>query len=222
MTHAAMSSARVMATCALLGEAVGCAANIAREFSLTPHEVYAQKLDLLQQRLMEAGCFLPRFRRTISEITKNAVLTADTEHPDRLRNGMDRNNHTYGPDDNGVFLPIGKPVTYAFDTPTPLSNINLALDSDLDRPRRLVRTAAYHARERCPGQPDHDHAADAAARLSDRSENGIRRHRDPGGRDVQPAPVRQYPGAGQLPRAHICSDRDMGKRRPGYRTRILL
>ena len=51
MTHAAMSSARVMATCALLGEAVGEAANVAREFGLTPQGVYDEKLDLLQQPL---------------------------------------------------------------------------------------------------------------------------------------------------------------------------
>lgn len=133
MTHAAMSSARVMATCALLGEAVGCAANIAREFSLTPHGVYAEKLGILQERLMEEGCFLPRFRRTMSDVTKNARLTAEAENIDNLRNGMDRNNHTYGPDENGVFMPLGKPVTYAFDGAAAIANIHLALDSDLDR-----------------------------------------------------------------------------------------
>ena len=82
---------------------------------------------------MEEGCFLPRFRRTMSELTKNARLTADTEHPDNLRNGMDRNNHTYGPDENGVFLPLGRPVTYTFDSAVAVANIHLALDSDLDR-----------------------------------------------------------------------------------------
>ena len=40
MTHMAMSSIRVMATCALLGEAVGKAAGIAVKEKLTPHGVY--------------------------------------------------------------------------------------------------------------------------------------------------------------------------------------
>lgn len=134
MTHAAMSSARVMATCALLGEAVGCAANIAREFSLTPHGVYAEKLDLLQQRLMEEGCFLPGFRRTMSIITKDARLeAANADGLENLRNGMDRNNHTYGPDENGAWLKLGEPVTYTFGSDEMVENIHLALDSDLDR-----------------------------------------------------------------------------------------
>ena len=134
MTHAAMSSARVMATCALLGEAVGCAANIAREFSLTPNGVYTDKLDLLRQRLMEEGCFLPRFHRTISDITAKAMLTAEgAENIDNLRNGIDRNNHTYGACENGVYLTLNKPVTYVFDGAAEIHNIHIALDSDLDR-----------------------------------------------------------------------------------------
>lgn len=134
MTHAAMSSARVMATCALLGEAVGCAANIAREYALTPHGVYAEQLTLLQQRLMENGCFLPRFHRTIAEITAIAHLYGEgAEQLENLRNGMDRNNHTYGLQDNGAWLPLNKPVRYAFASPVALANIHLAFDSDLDR-----------------------------------------------------------------------------------------
>ncbi len=35
MTHAAMSSSRVMATCAILGETVGTAADLTREFCLS-------------------------------------------------------------------------------------------------------------------------------------------------------------------------------------------
>ena len=133
MTHAAMSSARVMATCALLGEAVGEAANVAREFGLTPHGVYEEKLDLLQQRLMEHGCFLPRFARTISDVCRNAALTGEADRLDVLRDGIDRNNHTYGEEDHSTVLPLGKAVTYTFDAPVQLANIHLAFDSDLDR-----------------------------------------------------------------------------------------
>ena len=134
MTHSAMSSARVMATCALLGEAVGCAANIAREYWISPQGVYDRKLRLLQERLMENGCFLPGMRRTISEVTKNASLTADgCENIENLRNGMDRNNHTYGDVENGADLVLGNAVEYTFAEPTELLNIHLALDSDLGR-----------------------------------------------------------------------------------------
>jgi len=136
VTHAAMSSTRVMATCALLGEAVGTAANIAREFSLSPHGVYEEKIHLLQQRLMENGCFLPHFRRDIAEVCRNASLTCETEAPanlDNLRNGIDRNNHTYSSEDQRVSLPLGQAVTYTFDTPVSLANVHLQFDTDLDR-----------------------------------------------------------------------------------------
>lgn len=134
MTHAAMSSGRVMATCALVGEAVGCAANIAREYSLTPQGVYDSKINLLQQRLMEQGCFLPGMSRTVSDAAMSASLTAEnSENIENLRNGRDRNNRTYGETENGAVLKLGIPVTYTFAQPEDLSNIHLAMDSDLSR-----------------------------------------------------------------------------------------
>ena len=136
VTHAAMSSTRVMATCALLGEAVGTAANIAREFALSPQGVYEEKIHLLQQRLMENGCFLPHFRRDIADVCKNAGLYCEGPEPEsleKLRNGIDRNNHTYGTEDFRVSLPLGKAVTYSFDTPVRISNIHLQFDTDLNR-----------------------------------------------------------------------------------------
>ena len=128
LTHAAMSSSRVMATCALLGEAVGSAADIAREFSLSPQGVYDEKLELLQQRLMENGCFLPHFSRKIPDF----CLSAELDAPDVLRDGIDRNNHTYGEEDHSALLPLGKPVTYTFPSPTAIENIHIAFDPDLN------------------------------------------------------------------------------------------
>ncbi len=129
LTHAAMSSARVMATCATLGEAVGTAANIARENGLSPRGVYEEKIGLLKQRLMENGCFLPYNRRELPEFLKNADLT---DGLDNLRNGIDRTNHTYGPDDQGASFPVGQAVGYTFAKPQKIENVHLAFDSDLD------------------------------------------------------------------------------------------
>ena len=136
VTHAAMSSSRVMATCALLGEAVGTAANVAREFSLSPQGVYDEQIGLLQQRLMEHGCFLPYFHREIAAVCRDAELSCAGGNPknlEALRNGIDRNNHTYGDEDYRVALPLGQAVTYTFQLPTQLSNIHLQFDTDLNR-----------------------------------------------------------------------------------------
>ena len=133
MTHAAMSSARVMATCAVMGEAVGTAANIAREFGLTPDGVYEEKIKLLQTRLTDNGCFLPHIRRDMTS-ARAAGLSADggVKNIENLRNGADRNNHTYGTEDEGAFVSAGTTIKYEF-APRRVENIHIAFDSDLDR-----------------------------------------------------------------------------------------
>ena len=133
MTHAAMSSARVMATCAVMGEAVGTAANIAREFGLTPDGVYEEKIKLLQTRLTDNGCFLPHIRRDMT-VARAAGLSADggVNNIENLRSGADRNNHTYGTEDEGAFVRAGTTIKYEF-APRRVENIHIAFDSDLDR-----------------------------------------------------------------------------------------
>ena len=133
MTHAAMSSARVMATCAVMGEAVGTAANIAREYGLTPDGVYREKIKLLQTRLTDNGCFLPLIRRDMTS-ARAAELSADgnVKNLENLRSGADRNNHTYGSEDEGAFIAAGTTVKYEFEAKT-VENIHIAFDSDLDR-----------------------------------------------------------------------------------------
>ena len=136
VTHAALSSTRVMATCALLGQAVGTAADIAREYGLSPHGVYEEKIDLLQQRLMDDGCFLPCHTRRIAEICRNAALSCEGDAPDNLENlrgGIDRSHRLYGEADRRVTLPLGKAVTYAFDPPARLRFARLRFDADLNR-----------------------------------------------------------------------------------------
>ena len=134
MTHAAMSSTRVMATCAILGQAVGTAANLAREFGLSPEGVGREKIRLLQERLMEAGCFLPAMRREISDACRRAALVCEGAGDlENLRNGADRNNHTYGNAENGATVPLGKPIVYRLAEPMKPALIHIAFDRDLDR-----------------------------------------------------------------------------------------
>ncbi len=135
MTHAAMSSTRVMATCALLGEAVGTAANIAREFSLTPDGVYLEKIKLLQERLMYKDCFIPRLRRTVNENVLSAHLSADSNPPNinNLRNGVDRDNHTYGEEEQSCLFRRNENIKYTLKTPKLIDEVRITFDSDLDR-----------------------------------------------------------------------------------------
>ena len=128
-THAAMSSTRVMATCALLGQAVGTAAAIALREGTTPRGVYAQHVDALQQLLMDDDCYLPFHRRAVSPLTQAARVEGG-DQPEALRNGFDR---PIGGADNGCTLPLGGAVTYRFDAPTAVHRVRVVFDSDLNR-----------------------------------------------------------------------------------------
>ena len=57
-SHVAFSSTRVMATCAVTGQAAGTAAALAVKKSLTPREVLSYITEL-QQELLRDDCYIP-------------------------------------------------------------------------------------------------------------------------------------------------------------------
>lgn len=149
MTHMAMSSIRVMATCALLGEAVGKAASIAVKNNFTPHDVYLEKVDLLQNLLMNEDCFLPSKIREISSACKDAELNINNSV---IRNGQDRAHSIYSTDEGNCsyVASSGEEIIYAFDK-TNISSVHIVFCSDLNREtlpggesERLHSTRANH------------------------------------------------------------------------------
>lgn len=131
MTHVAMSSVRVMATCGLLGEAVGKAAAIAVKYALSPHEVYLQKTEELQTLLLNEDCFLPSRTRKIPAVCKKATLSGADE---RIRNGQDRAHRIYATAQEGGANRVLKsePIVYTFEEEY-VSVAHIVFDSDLDR-----------------------------------------------------------------------------------------
>jgi len=130
VTHAAMSSTRVMATCALLGQAVGTAAAIAVEKNCLPAEISEKYMDLLKAALQQDDCFLPHHIRAIDPISLSACLSGDGENLDALRDGVDRPR----PDSEHAWHgKTGDKITYTFPAPTAISRVRLVLDSDLNR-----------------------------------------------------------------------------------------
>lgn len=119
VTHAAMSSSRVMATCSILGQAIGTATALAIKDGCSVENV---DIKALQQTLMEDDCFIPWHKRQVSSLTANAQCTSDI-----VRNGIDRG------DDNCWVGKTGDTVEYNFDTNTEIKEIRLVFDSDLNR-----------------------------------------------------------------------------------------
>ena len=126
----AMSSIRVMMTCAVMGQAVGTAAALAASFCLSPHEVYLNKLTTLQNILMDNDCFIPTMKREISNLCKN---TAVINGNDTLKNGEDRPHKIYNTADCGVTIKNGTRLEYNFGKLEPVSSVHITFDSDLNR-----------------------------------------------------------------------------------------
>ncbi|GHV52341.1 hypothetical protein AGMMS49579_09430 [Spirochaetia bacterium] len=129
-SHVSLSSTRVMATCALLGQAVGAAAAVAGRHGTTPRGVYREYLAELQQTLMEDDCWLPGLSRMASALTKQGKLSGSKGNAEVLRNGNDR---PIGDADNGLSLLPGQYAEYRFEKPVSVSRVRLVFDSDFNR-----------------------------------------------------------------------------------------
>ncbi|MGB9594988.1 MAG: FAD-dependent oxidoreductase [Candidatus Poribacteria bacterium] len=129
-THASMSSTRVMATCAVIGQAVGTASAIAIKYGLSPRGVYQEKLKELQQTLMDDDCYLPWKVREIPDLSKSAQLSASEGDPEVLRNGIDRSISDI---DNGWTGKISSWIQYSFTTSQEINEFRFIFDSDLNR-----------------------------------------------------------------------------------------
>lgn len=64
VTHAALGTVRVMATCALMGQAIGTAAALAIRTGKDLSSIAEDAPDAVQQQLMRDGCWLPHLRNT--------------------------------------------------------------------------------------------------------------------------------------------------------------
>lgn len=128
VTHAALSSTRVMGTCALLGQAVGAAAALAVRHGLSPRGVGTEAIGELQQLLLEDDCWLPGLVRELPALTREATLCPP--QAEALRNGVDR---PVGEAENRYEMDCGEAVSYAFAAPRAVESVRLVFDSDLNR-----------------------------------------------------------------------------------------
>lgn len=119
VTHAALSSSRVMATCSLLGQAVGTAA---AQMVLGNEETDTIDIKRLQNTLMDDDCWLPGKKRRVSELSLKLKCSSSI-----VINGCERGDENKWIGAKGDFL------EYSSDKPFKLSGIRLVFDSDLNR-----------------------------------------------------------------------------------------
>ena len=119
VTHAALSSSRVMATCAILGQALGTAVSQALQDGCQVENIDISKL---QQTLMEDDCYIPWHTRTLPALTLEADCSAPV-----VRNGIDRG------EENCWVGGEGDTVEYRFDGERDVREIRLVFDNDMNR-----------------------------------------------------------------------------------------
>lgn len=119
VTHAALSSSRVMATCAILGQALGTAVAQAVKAERDIRRIDIAKL---QNTLMEDDCYIPWHKREVSALSKGASCNCEV-----IRNGIDR------AEENCWYGAVGDTIAYTLPKPAKVSEIRLVFDSNLNR-----------------------------------------------------------------------------------------
>lgn len=122
VTHSALSSSRVMATCGIIGQAVGTAAALAISSNV---DIRGMCVEELQQKLMYDDCHIPFIKRNISYLTQCAQTNAPA-----LKNGTDRAGESSY---NGITCTQGEELYYRYDEFVEISEIRIIFDSDFER-----------------------------------------------------------------------------------------
>ncbi len=145
-SHIAFTSTRVMATCAVIGQAVGTAAAICVQDGLTPRQIWQRKdvLAKLQQRLLRDDQTIRGLRnQDVSDLARKAKVVASAEQPDApaavVINGMPRDipkkeinqwMARMGPE--GAWLEL------SWDKPQRLRTVQITFDSGFQRELTLT------------------------------------------------------------------------------------
>ena len=119
VTHAALSSSRVMATCAILGQALGTAVAQAIDEGADIRNINIAEL---QDTLMSDDCYLPGKTRKISALSEQAECSSET-----VRSGKDRG------EENCWKGKPGDSIEYRLPEDTDIKCARIVFDSDLNR-----------------------------------------------------------------------------------------
>ena len=133
-THMAMSSTRVMATCATLGQAAGTAAAISLQQDCDNRGVYTDHLDRLQRRLMDQDQWLPGRIRPSAPTNGTATITVSTGDAAVLADGLDR--RTAGEEHRWDSAPGGW-IQWSFPHKTAIDRVRLTGDSKLSMLKKM-------------------------------------------------------------------------------------
>lgn len=154
-SHLAFASSRVMATCAIGGQAVGTAAAIAVQKKISPRVLGQTCIRELQQKLIAEDCYLPSVPYEQDEKMRPAKVTASGclpgHEPEKV---IDPWSRTIG----GVhhdWQPAGKEtpwVELSYEEVLLIEKVQILFDSDLSR-QLTPSLSDYQLAKEYPGTP---------------------------------------------------------------------
>jgi hypothetical protein len=81
-THVAMGSARLMSTCAVMGQAVGTCAWLCQKENLLPKGVHLERIDMLKQQLLKDDHYVPGAKNNdANDLAQNAKVSVSSSSP---------------------------------------------------------------------------------------------------------------------------------------------
>lgn len=150
----AMGSTRVMATCAIGGEAAGTAAALAVKHGLSPKAYGEAHMDELQQTLLRNDCYIPGLRNTdAADHALKAAVTASSQRPGyeaaKVISGIAR---TEEDGDTNLWRSAGMSaegewLKLSWESPVELRQVRLTLDPDLSEERCISVSKAFLEKE---------------------------------------------------------------------------
>ena len=149
-----MGSTRVMATCAVGGEAAGTAAAMASRLGLTPRAFGQPPMAELQQELLKTDCYIPGLRNQDPEdLAPRARVSASSQQTGyeagQVLSGIARTEE--GGDVNlwrsQAMGPEGERLRLDWSEPVSIGQVRLTLDPDLSEERCISVSKAFLDKE---------------------------------------------------------------------------
>ncbi len=145
VSHMALSSSRIIATCALMGQAVGTASAFCLKYGATPRQVGQKYINELQEQLLRDDSYLPNRpandqldkARAVSVIFGSSTLSGDVKN---LINGVgraevDKINHWQS---NG----LNAELQLEWKNKQSLTSVELKFDTNLQRKMMMHKNPA--------------------------------------------------------------------------------
>lgn len=135
-THVALSSSRVMGTCATMGQAVGTAAALCVQKKITPRELRNNHISELQEQLLRDDAFIPELpardmtelAKTADKITASSTLSGDVQ---LLIDGVSRDEN--GEAHHWQSKGLNAEVVFEWNNPISFSSIELKCDTNVKK-----------------------------------------------------------------------------------------